>query len=299
MSTNFGATEKSIESLFVEGKKFFFEGVSHEIIFCGKPKPSKGECKTDLYILASTPSGKNMEFKISIKQDNADFLENKIKLSRAVEIFGDNAQELIANSTVLLKKNFEDEPKVYFKAKGRTEQGCITLGWKFELLNVISGSKSGILKLTEEQKVDIYAGTNLNQDKKDCFVKGKIIKNSGVANFILIINHVIIGDLQQYVSMLIPIEAFAKESNIFFACKALNYRIQKNKWDGDRPLAVYVDWKFENNMLTSQLIFNTPLKIKGNEIGENIRSILKRLKIVNENFSELRKYLHREVKIHE
>ena len=29
------------------------------------------------------------------------------------------------------------------------------LGWKFELLNKLSGEKSGALKLTEEQKYDI------------------------------------------------------------------------------------------------------------------------------------------------
>lgn len=40
------------------------------------------------------------------------------------------------------------------------------LGWKFELLNKLSGEKSGALKLTEEQKYDIFAGINLSENKK-------------------------------------------------------------------------------------------------------------------------------------
>lgn len=36
------------------------------------------------------------------------------------------------------------------------------LGWKFELLNKLSGEKSGILELTEEQKNDVFAGINLH-----------------------------------------------------------------------------------------------------------------------------------------
>ena len=39
-----------------------------------------------------------------------------------------------------------------------------------------------------------------------------------------------------------PIEHFAKQQDIYFVCKALNYRANKDKWDGDRSLSVYVNW---------------------------------------------------------
>ena len=44
------------------------------------------------------------------------------------------------------------------------------LGWKFELLNKLSGEKSGALKLPEEQKYDIFAGLTLSENKKNSSV---------------------------------------------------------------------------------------------------------------------------------
>lgn len=40
------------------------------------------------------------------------------------------------------------------------------MGWKFEFINKLGGKKCGIIDLTDQQKIDIYAGTNLNLDKK-------------------------------------------------------------------------------------------------------------------------------------
>lgn len=43
---------------------------------------------------------------------------------------------------------------------------------------------------------------------------------------------------------MIPIDEYIKaHSDIYFACKALNYRTFKQKYDGDRPLSVQVDWE--------------------------------------------------------
>jgi hypothetical protein len=95
-----------------------------------------------------------------------------------------------------------------------------------------------------------------------------------------------------------PIEDFAKEQDIYFACKALNYRCEKDKWDGDRPLAVYVNWILDSdNKLRGELVFKNPLSMKGNAIGENIRKILASLSINKDNFSELKAHLHKDVNI--
>ena len=74
---------------------------------------------------------------------------------------------------------------IYKSAFQRTDAGAITLGWKFELLNVPSGDLSGDMHLSYNQVVDVYAGTNLSADKRDASVNGRPIANSGVANYIL------------------------------------------------------------------------------------------------------------------
>lgn len=76
-----------------------------------------------------------------------------------------------------------------------------------------------------------------------------------------------------------PIEEYVKSQTIYFACKALNYRFDENKWDGPRPLDVYVDWFINNGKLDAQLIFDEPLGHRGREVGEKLKSILKELKI--------------------
>jgi hypothetical protein len=43
---------------------------------------------------------------------------------------------------------------------------------------------------------------------------------------------------------------------MFFALKALNYGSFENKWDGNRPLAVSIDWSIDiNQQLKSNIVF--------------------------------------------
>lgn len=294
--SKFGKTERYIRGLFTKGKTFTYDGIDYTIIKSGKPVPSKGECKTDIYVLTVNSKGINKEFKISVKQKDADFLENKMGLPRAIEILGKDAQDIIKSSVLDVKDDFLKDYLVYFNSFKRTAPECIKMGWKFEFLNKNGGERSGLMHLTDQQKVDVYAGTNLNQDKRNCIVSGETIENSGVANFILNVDDTT-QNLDFYLKKLEPIESFAKKQDIYFACKALNYRFSKDKWDGDRPLAVYVDWKLDaDKKLTGDIIFDYPLNTKGNEIGENIRSILKKLNIGG-SFSSLTNFLANDVKV--
>lgn len=59
-------------------KKFTYEQANYSVLKCDKPTSSKGECKTDVYVLAQDDLGNQKEFKISVKQNNADFLEIKL-----------------------------------------------------------------------------------------------------------------------------------------------------------------------------------------------------------------------------
>ncbi len=286
-------TEHCVEKLFSVGSVFSFEGKEYKVALCGKPRPLQGECKTDVYIKGIAPDEEEREFKISIKQKNADFLENKMSFDRASEIFGKDASGIIKQCLLSIQDRFAADCLVYFNGYGKTEAHTMKLGWKFELLNKLSGDKSGVLELTDEQKYDIFAGINLSEDKKNSRINGRIIGNSGVANYILNID---IDNITQDVCLrnLQPIKEYAKSKTIYFACKALNYRFDRNKWDGPRPLSVYVDWFVDNGKLDAHLVFEHPLKHNGNEIGMKLKSILDELKI--KNFDDLRDVLSPNVK---
>ena len=273
MTKTFTASENCILNLCSLGNTFVFVNQKFTIRKVGKPrgKGKGGEPKTDIYILAINDKHQEKEFKISFKQKNYDFLENKIKLERAQQIFGPNADNIIKNSILKIRSKFESDHLIFIDRKGNTNAGSITLGWKFELLKILSGNKSDLMNLNKDQKVDVFAGTNLADNFKHALVNGSEVKNSGVANYIYV------GDatnitLQNLFDNIIAIEDYVAKHEIYFGCKALNFRIYANKWDGDRPLAVYVDWKIINNKLVSNIIFDNPLEKKGNEMGNNIQN---------------------------
>lgn len=180
---------------------------------------------------------------------------------------------------------------VTFSKYKKTEAKTLKIGWKFELVNKKSGNKSGLMALTSPQIFDVYAGNNLDNTKKNSKVNGSIISNSGVANFILEVEYGNKDTCQQIVNSIVPIEEFINGKQIYFACKAINYRTSKNKWDGNRPLAVYIDWQVQNNQIHSKVILDKPLETKANKIGENIKSILHQFNISTNNFNELKSIL--------
>ncbi|HAT8487250.1 TPA: hypothetical protein I7187_13550 [Vibrio vulnificus] len=288
MAPQFSQTEKQFIDLVNSTPRFTLNGQVYNVLQAYKPTTPKGECKTDVFIKTDIA-----EFKISIKQSNADFLENKMSYERAVQIFGADTDSILRQSIKSIEASFLQHPLICFEKMGRTEAKTMMLGWKFELVNKKGGDKSGILQLTDEQKLNVYSGHLLPSDKRNAYVNGKQVTNSGVADFILEIDSIDTQDLQYYINNLEPIAEFSKNQTIYFACKALNYRSSQDKWDGDRPLSVYVDWKLEGNgELIGSINYDTPLKIKGNQVGEQVRGILRSLGINNTNFDELKKHYH-------
>ena len=290
-------TEESILELFKESKEFIFEQDKYEITDIGKPRPDKGtgECKTDIYILTKNRSTcLPREFKISIKQTNADFLENKMSLERAIEFFGDDAKDIMIKSIKSIKESFFSDKLIYFKKHKRTDEKCLKIGWRFDLLDKKGGDKSGLLVLTDEQKVDVYSGSNTNIDKKNSIVNGSVVRNSGVANFILIVEDTD-EELDFYINNLKSIEEFAITQDIYFACKAINYRSKHDKWDGDRSLSVFIKWSLVNKILFAEFVMDKPLEVGANIVGNNIRDILNKLNISSENFIVLKKIIDKNI----
>lgn len=274
MSMAFGEAERYIHSFFPTGRRLIIENKEYEVIQSGKPTTSRGEPKTDIYILLKDTNN-YLELKISVKKNNADFLENKTSAQRAEQIFGRDWMEIVIDSTTQLVDRFYSKPLIFKESYKRTEAGAITLGWKFELLNKVSGELSGVIALSKEQMMGIYAGTTLGEDKKNASVNGKVIENSGIANTILF------GDLEKFQSAeqvlnsLVLIEKYVEQHpSMYFACKALNYRTFKKKYDGDRPLAVFIDWKNLNGKLHPEFVFDKPLFTKGNEVAMNLLRVL-------------------------
>ena len=279
MPKTFSKEEKLIRTLFPIGTTFNYDNVSYEVIEVGKPFSEKGEPKTDIYICAISKNHEKKEFKISFKKGNADFLENKISKERAQQLFGENWSKIIKQSIDALESSFQSKKLIYKEQEGHTEKGSITLGWKFELVNKINGALSGKIILDKDQVIDVYAGTNLEDEKKNAKVNGILIDDSGIANFILI-GETDFNSAQEVIDKLISVKDYVQQNpEVYFACKALNYRILKDKWDGDRPLAVYVEWSVSSGKLSHSLVFNEPLEKKGNEVAEKLKTSLETLNI--------------------
>lgn len=295
----FSQTEVYIRSLFPVGTIVNYKGDNFCVVTCCKPSPSSGECKTDVYLeLESRTSGKHRLFKISVKQTNADFLENKISYERAKEIFGNKVDLVLKTAVNSVKQSFIDDYLVYFSPKGRTEAKSLKLGWKFEFVNKAGGERSGIISLSLKQKLDIYSGTNLEEGKRNSMVNGVVVENSGVADYILLVKTNHKYSAAECLDALIPLEEYVKDKDIYFACKANNYRVAAGKWDGDRPLSVWVDWFInEEGLLDAKLNFTAPLKKRSNEVGNSLSVLLGQLGINALNFDSLKDKLAENIAI--
>lgn len=279
--SSFGQAERDVQSYFEIGQVVRFNGQSWCVQNVGKPTCGNGEPKTDIYILLKSESSEEIrEIKISYKKSNADFVENKIKADRAEIIFGNNWAEIIQSSTTNIRRRFLDKNLIFKNRKGRTVNGSITLGWKFELVNRLNGELSGQVNLTTEQLLDIYLGNNLDEEKKNASVNGVIIPNSGVANYILIGDE--FSSTEEILDKIVSLDEYVRNNpNIYFACKALNYRSFEDKFDGDRPLAVQVKWEVVNGKLTHELVFDKPFQCNGNKVAKQLKQCLINLGVQN------------------
>lgn len=269
---NFGASERSIKELFYEGVTFYYKGDEYEVIECGKPTCHKGEPKTDIYILAET-NGQEQEFKISFKQTNADFIENKTNAERAELILGEDWENIIIDATTGIEDAFYNKPLIYKKSHKRTGAGSITLGWKYELLNKSGGDLSGVVNLSREQVIDVYAGTHLPTDKRNASVNGRVIIDSGIANFMLVDDDM--TDAQSVIDNIVSIDEYVNmHPTVYFTCKALNYRTFEGKYDGNRPLSVFVDWNVIDGKLDGRLVFDAPLVTRGDVVADKLLKCL-------------------------
>jgi len=275
----FANTETELITILKSSKEIYFNNNYYNIKTVAKPSSSHGEPKTDIFIELEN-ADKTEFIKISVKQKNADFLENKMTSERAEVFFGTHWQSIIEQSTLAIKNKFEKKPLIFKEKYRRTEKGAITLGWKYEFLNKLNGELSAEINIDLNE---VYKGINLPDDKKNALINGCRVNESGVANYLLFVNATSdYENAQNIIDKLIPIDEYIqKNPKVYFACKALNYRTMKvpAKWDGNRPLSVFVNWTILDGKLHHELVYNSPLTIKGNEIAEKLKSVLYLLNI--------------------
>ena len=130
-------------------------------------------------------------------------------------------------------------------------------------------------------KQDVYSGINLGADKRNSIVNGGVVPNSGVADYILMTDGLI--DIQYVIDNIVSVKNYVQDKKFYFACKALNYRTLHNppKCDGNRPLAVQVDWSVVDGKLVSSLDFDHPLERKGYEMRDKLKEALDLLCVSN------------------
>ena len=87
---------------------------------------------------------------------------------------------------------------------------------------------------------------------------------------------------QEVIDKMMPIEKYVQiHPEIYFACKALNYRTFDRKWDGNRPLSVQVEWSAKNGKLVPEIVYDKPLLTKGNKMAERLIAYMNQLQIEN------------------
>lgn len=297
MAKDFSDFERKIKNLFPKDTTFTHNNDLYKVNFCGKPMCKKGEPKTDVFIeIVKLKDNTTGQIKISVKKSNAEFLENKIKPERAKAIMGENWKNIIKSATKDISNKFEDRYLIFKDKKGKSQAGSITLGWKYEILAVPSGELSTKLNLTEEQVIEVYSGNKLSPDKKNSIVCGKEIKNSGVATSILIGDLSKFSTAQDVIDSLVPIKTYVKSNpNVYLACKALNYRSLDDKYDGDRPLCVFIDWNISNNKLTPTFRYDKPLETGGKEVLDKLKLTLKSLKVFNTTDLDMSSISHKDI----
>lgn len=240
--------EQRIIKLFVHGETVMYNGVIHTIDFAIKPTYSKGEGKTDIYIAFTNGE----VLKISTKASTADFLENKCSKERALQIFNNDLSPLI-NAIDYLKDSFLTHQIYYPSQLGRVEANSYTMGWRMDIINRNTGTLTAPLKLSKTQRHEVLCGDSLTGSKCNPMINGVIVNDAGIANALLLHSENY-NTAQEVIDALCDPDDYTDDFYVSF--RAVNYRKNSDKIDGNRNLAVAIKWHSIDN---PEIIFNEPL----------------------------------------
>lgn len=282
--------EKYVAESFVIGSNFEMEGKVWTIMNSGKPRTQggSGEPKTDTYV-AIKSENETREYKISIKRSDYNFVENKLSMKRIAEIMGeDTAKKVIEEGIAnLVKNNAEslyDDMVVkenVVRAKGEEPTTRFKLGWRLDMTNKENGKRSFLFPLTNKQKKEMFTGECLEERKRNAVVNGVVIKDSGVANYLLEMDLECVVNPIDIIEKCVPItEDFVKENNfeIYGTIKAVNY-FTNGKYEHARPLVMYVDYeKMQDGTYKPMMGFDkeTTLKMNSTDRAKVIEEMIRK-----------------------
>lgn len=281
--------ESHIVDLFNNCEKISWKGRSFNKVSACKPRAQGGggEPKTDVYVLLeNTLSSFTDTIKISVKQDNAEFLANKLTATVAEELFGCDWKNIIIQSISPIRNRFEAQKIVYLKPKNSDNQDAFfTLGWKLEITNK-PRKLSSPLSLNKQEIVRIvYKGTNQPDRMRNAIVFGSIEEDSGIAEYLLEGNINSHPTVDSILSDLQLLDTYVP-GTIHLAFTANNYRFKADKADGARTLAIAIEWAVEGRRLKPTFNFNEPLRFQGEtDMMPIVKSCLTQLDI--ESFDDI------------
>lgn len=275
---NYIKLEQNIISAFCSNPFVFFNNRSFQVVDAFKPRPidNKGECKTDVFVLLTDiDTGEPFHLKISVKMKcSHNWQESKLTYNRCLEIFGPNFESIISKNAKKISDLFCSTPLFYRDKYSNISPNSLTMGWRLEITRK-KRRLSVPLDLPNKTIVDsFYKGSNLSENKKNCLRKNTLIKDAGVANYILYIDNKDSTDIDFILSNLISLDDY-KAPQLYLSFIANNYRFSKNKIDGNRYLAVSVTYSIHNNKIYHQLEFDHPLSRKGRDLSKKLLKNLK------------------------
>lgn len=270
--------ESQALGLFPPGETFTHNNEQYTVVCSGKPKPSKGggEPKTDVYIRADNQHGNSVEWCVSIKGDNADFVENKLGVERAQSIMGDEWARIVTTNlnTLYPLLNTEKYYPVVHKDRGTT----LRMGYRLDVTLKETGELCVPVELPQEAVREIYSGAKLPEKKKNSIVNGVEVKSSGVSTHII---HLREGEkppstAEEFITRLSTVEEYVTGNpTVWLKLSAVNMR-SPTKYDSARPLVIRYDYHLdEHGELFFGLNFTDPLVMTSSVYGKTIsRDIL-------------------------
>lgn len=263
MAKKYRELEEHIINTFNNERRFSYNGKDYDVILATKPRPSAGECKTDVYVVLEDNQQQRYEVKISVKRrSNNEFQENKVTAEKAEAYFGTSWRDIISRATYSIKDRFESRPLIYQSGKHPTKPNSITLGWKLEIATK-ERALSVKAPLTDQEIRDyVFKGTNQVQSKCNAYINGQEIRDSGVASYLLATEIEDINNVSDVFDQMFYIDTMALPE-IYLIFTANNYRTDVDSADGPRALAVNINWECANGRLTPLFEYNSPLEYTG------------------------------------
>lgn len=182
--------ERKVSAAFVPNDRIRYQNTNYTVKLSGKPDADKGgEGKTDAYILlVDEETAALREIKISIKDSNADMIENKIGKDRMNQIFPKERQAEISSQAIEVLQARIDSGEYMLNNGVPDENGqrVLTVGFLADLVEQGTAGANGVdFEATVDEVIEAWSGANLKLGQRHSSINGEKVENSGVANAIL------------------------------------------------------------------------------------------------------------------